>query len=280
MRNYILLMLLPAITSAQATVPLSWPINPRIMGMGQAYVAVADDPQAAHRNPAGIKTLTQIGYDFAYDAATDVIPNHWSTAIANPGTESGAAFGMSLWTQGISEGGDATYYVPTSGTCVGITSTTHLGMVLRFPYYHSRQDSIKSRWEVLADLSALQSFGGLRFGATMERAFGGAKDMVPRRIHWGAAFSSAGITMAYEWIGDETENKLDFMRTSSHWGAEAVIGKYSALRAGYIFADTHRLTFGGAIGLMKAGWRLEFGWDVPTADAGITQWSIGLGYRI
>ncbi|MBU0508585.1 hypothetical protein KKH27_07110 [bacterium] len=264
--------------SAFAVEPLQWPATPRGLGLGGALVALADDPQTGIVNPAGVLFLKRIGYDLSFATSTADEPDHFSTTFVNPGTEQGSSLGMGFWTQGLSENRDAVYYVPYTGTAWNPAGIASLGLTTRFPYLKSGVDSVESRWEAIGDLALLKAFGHLRFGATVERTFGGSS-LVPRLLHAGAAFSSSGITFAYEWRGDETARKFDFHYASSHWGAEIDAGKYASLRAGYISAEFTRLAFGAALGLKPAGWRTQFTWEVPPSGTGPTRWSVGLAYR-
>jgi len=278
MLRYLIILLIPA--SVLALEPLRWPENPRLLAMGGAAAALADDPHTSYTNPAGVQLLNKIGYDLSFATATEGRPDHYSAALANPGTEGGSAFGMGVWTQGLSEHRDAIYYVSSVGTAWNPANLALLGLTIRAPYLYSWVDSVDSRWETIGDLSILKTLGQARVGATIERAFGGAKDMVPRMLHGGAAFSSSGITIAYEWKGEETERRYDFHYLSSHWGAEAEIGKFVALRTGYVAGEFSRFTVGAAVGILKAGWRTQFGWDVPASGTGYTKWAVGLAYRL
>lgn len=278
MLRFLIIFLIPA--SVLALEPLRWPENPRLLAMGSAAAALADDPQTGYSNAAGVRLLKKIGYDLSFATATEGGPDHYSAMLANPGTEGGSAFGLGVWTQGLSKHRDAIYYVSSVATAWNPADLALLGLTIRAPYLYSRVDSVDSRWETIGDLSILKTLGQARVGATVERAFGGAKDVVPRVLHAGAAFSSSGITLGYEWRAEETERRYDFHHVSSHWGAEAEIGEFVALRTGYIAGNFSRFTFGGAVGILKVGWRTQFGWDVPASGTGPTKWAVGLAYRL
>jgi hypothetical protein len=282
MKYFFLFALL--LTSAMRTYALDqveFPENARVLSMGGAYLAVADDPQAGFINPAGLRLLKQVGYELSYDGATSHVPDHYAISLANPGTEHGAAFAMGGWIQGLSEHRRQIYYVPFTGTSWSLTSSTMIGVVTRFPYLKSEVDSIKSRWETLADVTALQTFQAIHLAASVERAFGGGSDIVPRRLRLGAAIvSEAGIIVSYEYRANETARHFNFHFNNSRIGAEARIGDYVALRGGYVTGDLNRIAAGAAIGLLKqGGWRFEAGWELPTAGHGYTRWAIGMGYR-
>ena len=63
----------------------------RAMGMGGAFVAVADDATAASWNPAGLTALTRPEFSFVQDLSNfnDALPTHTNTNVSN-GTPSGA----------------------------------------------------------------------------------------------------------------------------------------------------------------------------------------------
>jgi len=201
-------------------------------------------------------------------------------ALANPATESGATFGTGFIVQGVTDRRAVKYYVPHTGTSWNPLAGTSLGLSMRLPYRASSIDSITSKWEAIGDLSFMQQFQQVRFGAQVERMFGGAADMVPRRLRAGAYLGRPGqYALAYEWRGTPRTAKFDFHRNSSHLGGEIVAGKYVALRTGYVWSREHRMAFGIAFGLLARGWRVETSWDVPTGDPGETRWSVGIGFR-
>lgn len=281
MKKYLLFLALAAASYGQTPVPLYLPANARVLGMGGAFVAVADDPQGGFINPAGIRNVRQLAYDLSFSATAPRGFDHLCVAMANPRTDQGAVFATGFWTQGLLENSSDRYYVPYSGTGWRIAGATDLGLIMRFPYLTSGDDSVKSRWEALADISALQAFGNFRLGAAVERALGGASDMVPRRLRMGAAVTAPeGYAFSYEWRGNETGRRYDFHYAASHWGAEVKIGNYSIVRGGYINGETSRISFGLAVGTLARGWRTEAAWEVPTAGTGLTRWVIGLGYRV
>jgi len=286
MRKLFLLFLLPAWSLAEIPanpVPpfLELPSSPRTMAMGGALVAVADDPQAGFLNPGGLRLVPTIGYDLSFSNATGEDYDNLCATLVNPATERGSAFGMGVWTQGLLENAEVRYYVPYSAVSWNLTGSGGLGVVARYPYRSSRMDSVDSRFEALADVTALQRIGAFRIGAAVERAIGGAADIAPRRIRAGAAYvAPEGVVVSYEWRGDETSRKYDFHYASSHWGAEITVGNYLALRGGFSDLNQNHVSFGVALGRLDKGWRLECAWDVPASHNGATRWSVGSGYRL
>jgi len=267
---------------AQSPEPLVMPATPRTIGLGGAYVALADDPAAGYLNPSGLREMSQIGYDLFFGSRTSGGADQLGMFLTNPATERGTAFAMGAWAQGWTRHRQIIYFVPYSGTSFDLTSSTHFGLVLRAPYISSRVSGISSHWETVGDVSFLQTFESLRLGAALERAFGGGEEFIPRRLRCGGAFlsSSSGVAFTYEWDGDQGVKSFRFVRSSSHYGAEIRLGKFAVVRGGYIAGPTHRVAFGLALGNLKEGWRLDGGWEIPAAEKGDTHWVVGMGYRI
>ncbi len=66
-------LLLPALLSAQSdgeygtTLPLSYGVGARALGLGRAYVAVANDPTAVFWNPAGLELIPRLSFTLFHD---------------------------------------------------------------------------------------------------------------------------------------------------------------------------------------------------------------------
>ena len=260
---------------------LQLPENPRLLALGGAFVAVADDPQAGIYNPAGIRQMKQVGMDLDFTRSTNRQPDHLGCSLVNPGADHGSAFALGIWTQGLIEKRQLVYYVPYTGTGLDLTRLTHLGLVMRFPYRASTATGISSRWATVADASLLQTLGNLRLGAAVERIVGGASDLVPRTLRVGLAYKTdSGVTATGQWQGEETRRRYDFHREASSLGVEFPLVRYLLVRAGYKSAETHRYSVGAAVGNIKEGFRLEAAGELPTTGKGVTVWSVGAGYRI
>lgn len=253
------------------------------MGMGGAYVAIADDPQCGFLNPAAIRTHKKVGMDLSFSSITHSGPDHFIAAFSNPGNDHGASLAMGAYTQGLAYKNKISYWVPYTGTSFDATATTHLGLVTRFAYVASDIDTIKSGWLTVADVTLLQTFQSLQIGGALERAFGGGRDLIPRRVRAGAAFISPttnNIIVSYEWRGDETRKSFNFHWSTSHYGIELPIGGYAAIRGGYVAGNEKRYSFGVAGGDPKEGWRIEGGWNLPASSKQKdTRWSVGLSFR-
>ncbi|MBI5059472.1 hypothetical protein HZB60_06820 [candidate division KSB1 bacterium] len=274
----ILLLLLPALTLGSELI--LQPENTRVMAMGGSFVALADDPQAGFLNPAGIGLQTSMGYDLHFTTATQRGTDFMTAAMVNPGTDRGSRFGTGIWAQGLVRQGECKWTVPYAGMAASPAGGLNLGMVFRFPVNSGGNDCPEVSRLAVADVSVLQNFGGYQLGAQIERAVGGAGDLIPRRLRAGTGYRhESGVAVAYEWRSDPLQQSWKFRHTSSHIGADLEVGNYAALRGGYIWDNVHRVTFGLAIGTLTEGWRVEAGWDAPTAGTGLTRWSAGLVYR-
>jgi hypothetical protein len=277
----LLLLLLPILLDAAPSTPVLSPESPRVLGLGGAYVSVADDPQAGFLNPAGLRTLSGMAYDQSYGTSTHHGEDEIILSYVNPATESGTAFATGFWSRGLTRPDENKFYVPFIGTSWMPASAIILGMVTRAVFKTPQADSLSKDWTTVADISALHRGKNLSFGAALERALGGAANMVPRRLRLGSSWlaDSRNLLIAYEWRGDQGLRRYNFRYTSSHLGCEVFMGKNASLRAGYVWSDFHRYTMGLALGDRNRGLRLEGGWSLPTGD-GETIWNLGMSYRV
>jgi hypothetical protein len=274
----ILLLLLPALARAATTI--APPENARVMAMGGAFVALADDPQAGFLNSAGIAAQPSMGYDLHFATATQRGTDFSTWAMVNPGTERGSRFGTGMWAQGLMRKNECKWTVPYIGTAASPLSWLNLGLVFRFPVNYGGDSCSISKRLAVVDASFLQNLGGYQLGAQVERAAGGGAGVIARRLRAGVAYRhESGVAVAYEYRSDPLERTWRFHYASSHVGAELPVGDYAALRGGYIWSVLDRVTFGIAIGTLPAGWRIEAGWDCPTAKHGQTRWSTGIVYH-
>jgi hypothetical protein len=279
--NLLLLLLLPILLFAAPFTPVLSPESPRVLGLGGAYVSVADDPQAGFLNPAGLQTLSSMAYDQSYGTSTNHGEDEIILSYVNPSTESGTAFASGFWSRGLTRPDKNKFYVPFIGTSWMPASAIILGMTSRAIFKTPQVDSLSKDWTIVADITALYRGKNLSFGAALERALGGAADMVPRRLRLGGSWipDSKRMLIAYEWQGDQGVRRYTFRYASSHLGTELFFGDSASLRAGYVWSEFHRYTVGLAIGRRDRGWKFEGGWSLPT-EKGDTIWSAGMSYRV
>ncbi|MBU1920339.1 hypothetical protein KKG66_05805 [bacterium] len=279
---FLLIILLPVLAWTAPLTPAVSPESPRVLAMGGAFVAVADDPQAGFLNPAGLQSVRAIGYDMSYGTSTHKGDDELILSYVNPATESGTAFATGFWSKGITRAKDNKFYTPFIGTSWMPAGGFQLGLVTRAVFKTPEVDSLSKDWTMVADLTALQRGKNLSFGMALERIVGGAANMVPRRLRLGTAYTadSGNLILAYEWRADQGARKYTFLYESSHLGAEAFFGQNFSLRGGYVWSEFHRYTFGTAIGMRERGWRIEGGWSLPTEKSGETIWTVGMCYRM
>jgi hypothetical protein len=194
-----IILLLAGQAMAVPRLPLRLHESPRVMGMGGAYVALADDPQAGLLNPAGVQGIHLIGLDLTMMTATGASPDQTGAMLINPNSESGAAFAAGFLGQGLLKNEAVKYYVPYTSAGWRILGSTRLGLGVLFPYRNSHVDSISSQWETIENVGVLQTISTMQLGAEIERAFGGADDVVPRRLRLGASVGMPGqYAISYE----------------------------------------------------------------------------------
>jgi hypothetical protein len=278
--SILLAALLPLACLAQPAGSLVLPESPRVTGMGEAYVGLADDPMSGIVNPAGLKSLKKLGTDFFFAKSSPAGPDHLCFALANPSTEKGSPVALGVWSQGLISNHERQFYVPYAAVSYAPARFLGVGLVTRFPYVATKVDSEKSRWETVADVSARVTVSTIKAGAAVERCFGGAQ-FVARRLRAGAAFvSQEGVAASYEWRAAETDKLFDFHYESAHWGAEIPVGKWVALRGGYVRDERAHFSAGMAVGVLRGGWRVESACEFPASGRGRTRWAVGLNYRL
>ncbi len=260
-------------------VELQFPESPRLLAMGGAFVALADDPQAGLYNPGGIGIQKRIAYDACYASETNGGADYVTLAMSNPRDESGAAFGTGIWAQGVTRRTSETVYVPYAGSGWYPLGIIRMGLILKSPIYTDSASGDR-KYLATADMSILQTYNTFSAGMLLERLVGGGAGVVPRRLRWGIASKPVPeFSMAYEWRSASITDEFNFRKESSRVGMEVIAGNYTAIRAGYVWAERHRYSTGLSVGTMKAGWRVEGGCELPTSGKGETRWSVGLSYR-
>jgi hypothetical protein len=278
----LLLVFLPLVSLAEVVNPVLPPENARVLGLGGAYLAIADDPQAGIHNPAGLRFLDQMGYDQFFGASTNGGVDQLGISYINPSAESGAAFATGFYGEGVTRPGENKYYVPYVGTSWIPAAGFQLGLVTRAAIRTPQEDSLETTWTAVADLSMMHKGRNLSFAGILERAVGGAARMVPRRLRLGGAWSgdSQKWLIAYEWRGTQGLHKYTFRYGSSHLGTEFLVGEYGSLRAGYVWEGFHYYSLGASLGNAAGGWEIEGGWRMRVRGGGSTYWSVGMNYRI
>lgn len=224
--------------------------------------------------------MTVIGSETSYGTMTGEATDHLLAAYAAPATDEGSRFGSGVYINGQMRPGDWKYYVPWTALTWQPMSRLAVGATVRLIRETPRADSLDAKWSNSIDMGALTPGKNLNFGARVEHAFGGTS-VVAKTAQWGVAFKSDNqkFGLAYQWDG-ELLSGVKYKNSASRLGMEIVSGPYAAIRAGYIWSDTHRVTAGLSIGLSEGGALVSGGWSLPTEKHAPTEWSVGLSYRL
>ncbi len=103
MRRFLLVPLLIAVWSTPAFAQLSFEVlGARALGMGGAFVAVADDSTAFHWNPAGLNRASPVGMTVGWDELR--FGNSSSPAMVGASRDSNKLTSVTTWPLGVSYG--------------------------------------------------------------------------------------------------------------------------------------------------------------------------------
>lgn len=257
-------------------------VGARAMGLGSAYVALADDPTAIYWNAAGLSSLT--------GTQVTAMHNEWiqdfRQEFAAVGSRLGpGAFGVSFNGFYSSEFerrddvGNLTGHFGFNDLALtgayGIHVTKGLGAGVALRYVREMIDQ-EDATALLTDLGAQYRLkdSGVSFGAAVQNLGPSAKFIsesfpMPRTLRLGAAvardipaLSGRGtITAEYRKARDDDGH--------FHLGGEYVYRQHLALRAGGMFGyDDQHVTFG--LGLVKDWFRFDYALAPLTSDLGTT----------
>lgn len=262
---------------AQSLSPI---IEPRSTGLAGAVVALSADPTGVLFNPAGLFAMQGMGSDFTYGTTTGSATDRVIIAYANPASEEGARLGTGLYVDGQIRPSEWKYYVPYVASLWSPLPRLAVGANLRLIHEIPRADSLDDKWSNSIDLGVLTAGKNLNFGARVEHAFGGTS-VVQKTAQWGiAARSDNGkFSLSYQWDGELIE-EVKYSYSASRLGLEYILGNYGIVRSGYIWSDVHRITIGGAVGLIEGGTLIQAGWSFPVERKAPTDWTLGMSYRL
>ncbi len=274
MRRYRLvgavLLLLPAIVFGQAKVGtaaaqfLEIPVGARSVGMGDAFLATANDVSAIYYNAAGLTNLTRREVTFTHNVWVAGI-SHEFAAFAMPVRQLGGVVGISAIalttgdmkerTVGHPEGTGRTF--TASDLAVGITysrkMTDRFSAGVTWKYVGEYYADVKANsWA--ADVGALYvtAFRGLRIGMNMTN-FGPDITMLKNAYPLPMSFNLGLAMEAYEsgphkltvgWSGSHPNDNLEKFQ----FGTEYWYNDMFALRAGYKFGAWDADRFGVGVG--------------------------------
>lgn len=248
--------------------------------MAGAMVALSATPAGVLYNPANLFAMSSMGSDMSYGTQTGTTTDRLIVAYANPASEEGARVGTGLYIDGQFQPGDWKYYVPYVASLWSPLPRLAFGANVRIIHEIPRADSLDDKWSNAIDLGFLTAGENLNFGGRVEHAFGGTS-VVGKTAQWGTALKSDNgkLNISYQWDG-ELLSGIKYSYEASRLGTEYVIGNYGMIRGGYLWSDVHRITTGGAVGLVEGGTLLQFGFSFPTEGKAPTEWSLGLSYRL
>ncbi len=214
----------------------------RPVGMGGAYVAVADDISAVYWNPAGLIQLSTKEFSFVHTAWLEKI-NHDSIAFASPAGDK-FAYGLQV------------VYFGTTDIDRRTATGTSDGKAKVADYY----ESVSLAWKVMDDISIGATFKGIQMMLDNDRGSGYALDLgalqkLPLNMTVGIMIQNLGPKMKAVDTNEKLptnlkaglawraiENKLvlagdidvpNDREMKLHAGAEYRFNKMFALRAGY-----------------------------------------------
>ena len=272
----------PADTGTTGFAFLKLGVGARAMGLGSAYVALADDPTAIYWNPAGLSSLT--------GTQVTAMHNEWiqdfRQEFAAVGSHLGpGAFGVSFsgFYSSEFERRDDTGALTghfgfndlalSGGYGVHVTKGLGAGVALRYVREMIDQEDATA---LLADVGAQYHLkeSGVSFGAAVQNLGPSAKFIsesfpMPRTMRVGAALTRdlhalqghGTITAEYRKARDDDGH--------FHIGGEYVYHDHLALRAGGKFGyDDEHVSFG--LGLVKDWFRFDYALAPLTSDLGTT----------
>ena len=274
MRRYriigVILLLLPAILLAQAKVGtasaqfLEIPIGARSVGMGDAFLATANDVSAIYYNPAGLTNLMRKEVLFTHTMWAAGI-SHEFAAFAIPITQLGGVVGISVIalttgdmverTIGRPEGTGRTF--SASDLAIGLTYSRKMtdrfsaGLTWKYvgEYY---ADVVAHSWAMDIGVLYFTSFSGLRIGMNFCN-FGPDVTMLknayplPMAFHFGMAmeaYESGPHKLTVGCNGSHPNDNLEKFQV----GTEYWYNDMFAVRAGYKFGAWDADFFGVGAG--------------------------------
>ncbi len=283
-----LLATLPAPRSAHAAAGetgfafLKLGVGARPMGMGSAYVALANDPTAVYWNPAGLGG--------AEGSQVTVMHNEWiqdfrqEFAAVSSSIGSGTlGFGVSgFYTSELEKRDDV-------GNLIGHFGFNDFAVTgayaHRFPHQATGGIGVKFIREMIDqenatavafDLGGRMALGrsGVSLGAALQNLGGDAKFIsesfpLPRTIRAGAALTRAIPSLEGKGVLSAEVRKARGDDTRVHVGGEFEYKDRVALRAGAKFGyDDEKMSFG--VGLIQRRFRFDYALVPFTSDLGTT----------
>lgn len=245
-------------------------IGARPMGMGSAYVALADDPTAVYWNPAGLAG--------AEGAQVAVMHNEWIqdfrqefAAVSRSFSQGTAALGISgFYTSEFEKRDDVGNLIGhfgfndiavTGAFARRLTRQADGGLAVKFIREMIDQETATA---IAVDMGGRYRIGesGLTLAAALQNVGGDAKFIsesfsLPRTFRAGAAFSRPIPSAQGKGTLSAEFRKSRGDDSRFHVGGELEVKEHVALRAGAKFGyDEETLSFG--LGLIRSSFRFDY----------------------
>lgn len=261
-------------------ITLSYPVGARAIGMGKAFVAVANDVSAIYWNPAGLVSIKD--KEFAGHYSDGLVDTSYKfMGYAQPIRFGAIGCGVSTL-----DGGKATIYSP-DGTTRKVTAQSDSLFVLSYAnkirgnlllggnlkMIHSELGEISKATAFAFDLGGLYSLKAknLTFGVVVQNMgtkmeYQGEEELLPVNIKVGTAYRFNNLLLALD-INKPTGNELYFSAGVEYW-----IARLLALRAGYKLKQEGNESGTGlraGVGFMIGNYQLDYAY-VRYGDLGNT----------
>lgn len=257
-------------------------IGARPMGMGSAYVALADDPTALYWNPAGLAAVE--------GAQVTVMHNEWIqdfrqefAGVTRAFSKGTAGFGVSgFYTSEFEKRDDVgnlighfgfNDFAVTGAFAHRFPHQARAGVAVKFIREMIDQETASA---VAFDLGAQMGLGGsgVTLGAAVQNLGGDAKFIsesfpLPRTLRAGAAFSHAIPSMTGKGTLSAEVRKARGDDSHVHVGGEFEYKERVALRAGAKFGyDDEKMSFG--LGLIQHRFHFDYALVPLSSNLGTT----------
>jgi hypothetical protein len=242
-------------------------VDARVLGMGGAFVAIADNYSAANYNPAGIAraggprvgmmTTNKFGLDISFNFASAIVP------IAGL-TVSGAYIGQNVpGIELVNPQGEVIGTITSSemilmgSVAMDIVGIGYAGGSIK-SYSHDLHDESGSGFGFDVGLLIIDIIPGFSVGASAFDIGGtritwttGAVDLVSARFKVGAAYAMNALTVAV----DYDFNEVSVLRLGAEFDLEVV-----AVRGGAVMPEGEDFSFTVGAGLRLGALTVDFAW--------------------
>lgn len=276
----------PGTTGAVA---LKIPVNPRAIGMGQAFTAVADDASAVYWNPAGLNQMQGSEIAAEYDVFIETVTYNYFNAGFKMGNDFSLGLGGKFLGTGLEN------EVNQAGVTTGATfgenyDDIDVAAAYRLSYSFDVGITAKYITETLASTSAStvavdigllykSPIPHLKFGLDIQNlgpglTFVSVPDPLPLTFKLGAAYEmfDDSFTMACD-VDFPNDDAVAASVGGEYWYKNTLAGRFGYQFQGSI--DQNQLGIGGQAGLyLGAGvkislFKTNFGFDYAWTDQGI-----------